>query len=85
METYCTVNTCNAKNCRYLGESCNTTIPVKDGAFIETEIKDGNALNTNNETDNNITDNCESKSVSWTPQGTRRGLLSVQLLNSREV
>ena len=83
METYCTVNICNAKGCGYLGESCNTTIPVKDGLFTDNE--DGNTLNMNNETDNNSTDNCESKSVTWSPQGTRRGLLSIQLVNSRQV
>ena len=82
-QTYCAVNTCNVKNCKNMGESCNITIPVKDGLFPE--IEDGNTLNMNNKTDNNSIDSCESKSVIWTPQGTQRGLLSVQLVNSRQV
>ena len=131
----CKIKLCNtAKQQCGRNTKCELKIPMDNGSFIITSIKNGsfpyiedsnvdaetfdsnvtakinktdsNVLTNHNETgdnvtaynnkavDNvipnsnktdNITDSCESKSVIWTQQGPRRGVVSVQLLNFRQV
>ena len=73
METYCSVTTCNRENCGNQEQLCSfdITIPIKDGTFPM--IEEGN--NTGNLT----------KSVTWSQQGTQRGIVLVQLQNSKQV
>lgn len=70
MKTYCTVNICDTEDCEYQKESHNITIPVEDGLFPRSD---------------NTTGIFESRSVSWLQHGARRGIISVQLQNSKQV
>ena len=134
----CKIKLCNtAKQQCGKNTKCELKIPMENGKFITTPLKngsfpyiedtnvdnqtDGDVITKNNKTDSNlfaynnntggnvtynnktdsnvftynnntggnktddINDSCESKSVIWTRQGPRRGIVSVQLLNSRQV
>lgn len=73
MEAYCTVKTCNTVECENRDRLCSfdVTIPVKNGLFLEESTND--------------TGTFESRSIIWSQQGIRRGILSVQLQNSKQV
>ena len=71
VEASCTIKTCNRKDCRNQEHFCSSSIkiPIKDGLFLEI----------------NNTGKFESKSISWSKQGIRRGTLSIQLQNAKQV
>ena len=71
------VKICNRDDCENQRESHNITIPVKKGLFP----KNDNGVITNN----NDTSECDPNSVTWAPEKLRRGTVSVQLLNSKQV
>lgn len=75
--TKCVVRLCNmAKQKCGRNTECPITLPVKNGKFVIKSIK---KINTRKSSE------CKSKSVMWSPLGRRRGIVSVKLLNSKQV
>lgn len=75
--TKCVIKLCNtAKRKCGRNTKCSITLPVNNGKFITTLF---------NITDNNINGQCGSKAVTWSPQGKRRGTLTVKLQNAEQV
>ena len=75
--TKCVIKLCNtAKKKCGRNTKCSIKLPLNNGKFITTLF---------NITDDNITDQCGSKAVTWSRQAKRRGTLSVRLQNAKQV